>query len=101
MPASHVNQFVAQIGSPTQDGPPDGIYLVVGHVAPPILLGAPEEIKAHLEDLTANGIEPEVFAKLHFSRARAVELIKVLQTTVERYDASVEARKAKDKDEEL
>ena len=36
-PAYHVNQVLAQVGPPSSRGVPDGIYVALGSVAPPVI----------------------------------------------------------------
>ena len=66
---------------------PDGIYLAAGHVAPPTLLGTPEEIEKHLDDL-GNELPVRVHAHVVISRDRAQELVQLLVETIAKYDAA-------------
>ncbi|GIH76123.1 hypothetical protein [Planobispora longispora] len=85
IPVTHVNQFVAQPGPPTMEGSPDGVYLLVGSIAPPIIPSDPEgqrRVFAALKD----GLKVTGHARFHLSRERLEELIAILQQTADNYD---------------
>ena len=85
MPPLHVNQIAAQIGVPTADGMPDGLYLLLGAVAPPLIFGKDEE--AQRREIEAVGSIPvTVHGRFHLSRARLSELIDILVRAAENYD---------------
>ena len=85
----HVNQALAQIGLPSQDGVPDGIYLSLGSSEPPLVFGSEEERQQALE--TLGTIKITVHGRFHISRGRLNDLIRVLQTTAEQYDRIVDS----------
>jgi len=82
VPALPANQFLVSVGLPDRTGAPDGIYLVVGHAAPPVLHGA-DDLKHHLRTY---GISVKVHGRYLLSRERLGELIDVLAIVAERYD---------------
>jgi hypothetical protein len=84
VPVQHVNQALAQIGSPSQDGTPDGIYISLGSSEPPLAFGSEEERKRALEALGA--IKITVHGRFHISRAQLNDLIEVLHTIAVQYD---------------
>jgi hypothetical protein len=75
----HVNQFAVSPGPPNEDGTPDGIYLIVGNVAPPLLLGAGQSTPPTSLSVRAHG-------RFHLSRERLDELIRALQVTAQNFD---------------
>jgi hypothetical protein len=84
------NQFIAQVGLPSRQGPPDGIYVTFGHVTPPVLLGpTPEELQNQIEELGGTRTVRSLGSYL-LSRGRLDELIEVLQTAARQYDSFVE-----------
>ncbi|GIH72674.1 MULTISPECIES: hypothetical protein [Sphaerimonospora] len=89
-PITHVNQFVAQPGPPTLEAGPDGIYLLLGSIPPPFIPRDIEGQRRAIETLKATGLKVNVHGRFHMSRARLEELIQVLQTTADTYDAMVE-----------
>ncbi|NJP25271.1 hypothetical protein OHB01_26765 [Microbispora hainanensis] len=98
VPITHVNQFVAQPGPPTLEGGPDGIYLLLGSIPPPLIPRDTEGQRRAIETLKATGLKVDIHGRFHMSRARLEELIQVLQTTADTYDAAVE-RMAQDRSE--
>ena len=90
-PTLHVNQFVGQVGTPTAEGNPDGVYLLLGSVRPPVIVGSDEEARRRAIDELKGGLKVTVHGCFHMSRERLDEMIRVLQTTAEHYDAAVEA----------
>ncbi|MDL4820915.1 hypothetical protein [Actinomadura opuntiae] len=86
VPTRHINQFVAQVGPPTRDGSPDGIYLALGHLAPPVIVSSDPELRRREIEAVANGIAPDDMGRFHLSRSRCEELITVLQEALRQYD---------------
>ena len=89
MPVHHVNQALAQIGPPSQDGTPDGIYISLGSSEPPLAFGSEEERKRTLEALGA--IKITVHGRFHVSRAQLNDLIGVLHAIAVQYDGIAES----------
>lgn len=90
VPITHVNQFVAQPGPPTSTTAPDGVFLLIGSIPPPFIPRNLEGQKHALERLKITGLKVDVHARYHMSRQRLEELIQVLQTTADTYDALAE-----------
>lgn len=87
--AQHVNQVIAQIGNPTPDGVPDGIYVTFGSVPPPVVVGPDEESqRAQLANLQGSSVKVAVASRLHMSRGLVDALVQVLQTATAQYDAA-------------
>jgi hypothetical protein len=88
-PAQHVNQALGQLGTPVK-GMPDGIYLLLGVVEPPIM--PDEESRARVVDeLKASGAKVAAIQRFHFSRQFAEEIIRVLSDSLALYDAAAAA----------
>jgi hypothetical protein len=89
-PTQHVNQIIAQVG-PAQGGIPDGVYIGLGSVPPPLILAVNEAERAEMVAvLSAQPIAVTVHGRFHMSRAVLGALIKSLQTTADQYDAVVQ-----------
>lgn len=88
-PASHINQLLAQIGPPSSNGVPDGLYLAMGSVAPPIILGDEDQRTARITELTGSILKVAVHARVHVSREVLGDMIRVLEKTAEQYDAAL------------
>ena len=89
VPVQHVNQALAQIGLPSGDGAPDGIYISLGSSEPPLILGSEDERKQALEALGT--IKITVHGRFHISRGQLDDLIRVLHTIAEQYDDIVDS----------
>lgn len=86
VPVQHANQALGQLGTPVK-GIPDGLYLVLGSVEPPII--PDEESRALIIDgLMANGAQVKVQGRFHLSRETAGEIIRILQDVTAQYDAA-------------
>jgi hypothetical protein len=85
----HVNQIMAQLGVPAPDGVPDGIYVALGSILPPVVSGSDDEsrLKA-VHDLQGSTIKVGVQGRFHMSRGVLEALINVLQATAAQYDAA-------------
>ncbi len=84
----HVNQLMAQIGVPTPDGVPDGIYVTLGNVLPPPVGGTDEESRRRAaEALQGSTVAVSVHGRFHMSRAVLGVVIDVLQGAAAQYDA--------------
>jgi hypothetical protein len=96
-PVAHSNQILAQLGAPSGRGVPDGIYLTFGHVLPPIVVGDEEQRAARVAELTASTVKVAVQGRVQISRETLTDVIKVLQTAAEQYDAAVAASKPQER----
>jgi len=98
MEARHVNQALAQLGPPTPDGVPDGIYVGLGAVLPPMFPGAEqaddESRRRTLESLQADPVKVAAHGRFHMSRGLVEALIQILTATAAQYDAAVEQAQA-------
>ena len=74
------NQFLAQIAGPHE------IILAIGHVAPPITLGTPEEQATQLQALPF--VQVRAMLRLSLSEHRLRELIDVLQQVLANHQAN-------------
>lgn len=88
-PALHVNQVLAQVGPPSSNGVPDGIYVALGSVSPPVIPADEERREARVAQLEGGVLKVAVQARVQMSREALGDLIQVLQTTAEQYDTSV------------
>jgi len=91
VPTAYVNQFVVQLGPPTRGGLPDGIYLLLGSVAPPLILGDNQAIRDASIRRAQDGVKPEVHGRFYFTKERLDELISSLQTIADAYDKVAES----------
>jgi hypothetical protein len=88
VPVQHVNQMLAQIGSPAQDGIPDGVYLTLGSAEPPLVFGNEEDRQRALEDIGA--LRVTVHGRFHISRSQLSDLIQVLEKVAAQHDGLVQ-----------
>jgi hypothetical protein len=86
-PAPHINQVLAQIGAPTGRGVPDGIHLAFGSVSPPLVLGDDAQRAERVAELTGSTVKVTVLGRAHVGREVLDDIIRVLQTAAEQYDA--------------
>jgi hypothetical protein len=85
VPVQVANQFAAGVGVPVADGVPDGVYLTMGHLGLPILLGTPAEVRSQIE---AKGrLTVVVQGRFFLTRARLDELIGVLTKAADQFDS--------------
>lgn len=77
------NQFIIQYTD-------DGFLLTVGQVAPPPLLGSPEEQREQVSQLTFVPVRP--LARFNLTERRLRELIAVLQENLSNYEAAMKER---------
>jgi hypothetical protein len=100
----HINQLAVQLGSPTPDGIPDGVYLAVGALTPPILQVSDAETARKLADeLKGTSLTVVAHGRFHMSRGLVDVLIRLLQVVAEQYDSLVEqaaAAKARERGQE-
>jgi len=77
------NQFVSQLGGKVGGSNlPEGIFLTFGVVAPPIIVGDPEEQLQRLKGVVK--VQPVV--KLLLTREHLGELLQLLETTARQFD---------------
>jgi hypothetical protein len=72
LPVLYVNQFVSQAG-------PGEIFLTIGQLQPPALLGNEEERREQIEQISYVQVKP--IARLAMTPSKLKELIQVLQIT--------------------
>jgi hypothetical protein len=89
-PTTHVNQFIAQIGPPISGVGPDGVYLLMGSIPPPLVIGNDPETRQRSLDALKDGLKVTVHGRFQMSRERLEELIQVLHATADNYDAAVD-----------
>lgn len=77
------NQFAISLGVPTGDGP-DAVYLMIGHVDPPFVVGPPDDVAGQVASLGA--VTVDVLGRYVFTRSRLDELIRLLQNAADAYD---------------
>ncbi|MGW2233122.1 hypothetical protein [Streptomyces sp. NPDC001759] len=83
--AQPCNQFAVTLGLPTQAGVPEAVYLTLGNVEPPLLVGTVEEVREQLE--RAGGqLSVKPLGRFVLTRGRIDELIRVLQTAAQQFD---------------
>ena len=87
-PVHHVNQVIAQIGGPAQDGVPDGIYVSFGRAEPLPVFGSEEERERAYQAIAA--LKVSVHGRIHVSRSNLRDLVRVLEEVGRQYDALVE-----------
>jgi hypothetical protein len=95
LPVIPLNQFVCQVGAPLRDGRPDGIYLLFGNVAPPLIMGETPEERQQFIDMAKAGARIQVHSRYILSRERLDELIEALQKIADIHDMAIEAAKAR------
>lgn len=88
--AQHVNQVLAQLGPPSSMGVPDGIYVALGTVSPPVIPPDDDRREARVAELAGSVLRVAVHTRIHLSREALRDVIDVLQTTAAQYDASVD-----------
>jgi len=84
----HANQVIAQVGPQGSDGQPDGLYISFGSAPPPVLMDEAAQREAALERLREVGVKVNVLTQVHITRQLLGDLIGLLQTTAEKYDAA-------------
>jgi len=66
--------------------------LLLGQIAPPILLGSPEEQRAQAEGLEY--VPVHVVARVGMTRHRVQEMIRALEDAARKYDEAMEGRES-------
>jgi hypothetical protein len=95
----HINQAVVQLGPPSPDGTPDGIYLGLGTALPPaaaigLEAADPQTRRGILSDLQANPVKVAIYGRFHISRSFLDAVLVLLQTAAKQYDAADQAAAA-------
>lgn len=85
-PVLSTNQFVAQL-APGPDGVPEELILVVGHIAPPLVLGSQEQVEALMRAL--GSISVKSHGRFSMTRSRLQELIQLLAMQAEKWDQAL------------
>lgn len=85
----HANQAIAQVGTQGLDGQPDGLYISFGTAQPPVLTDEAAQRDAALDRLREVGIKVNVLTQVHVTRQLLGDLIGLLETAAEKYDAAV------------
>ncbi|MCT2282201.1 hypothetical protein M3G91_31835 [Micromonospora chalcea] len=95
LPVVAANQFAVTLGLPSTSGRPDGIYLLVGHLAPPTIVGSAQEVREFAA--TSGGkINVAVHGRYLITRDRLQELLDTLTSMAERYDQAVAEAEARE-----
>lgn len=84
LPVYRANQFLGQVTA-GPDGEPEDLLLTIGHVAPPVLLGSPEEQQATAMALGA--INVRALSRISLSYQQTQALIGLLQHLLSRFPA--------------
>jgi hypothetical protein len=89
-PTQHVNQVIVQLGN-AQAGIPDGIYIGLGNIPPPLVLAADEKERVEIiTALAARAAKVSAHGRFHMSRGVLTAVIKALQTAADQYDEYVQ-----------
>ena len=88
-PAQHVNQVLVQVGPPSESGVPDGIYVTVGSICPPVIPADPEGRVERVAALEASVVKVAVYGRVSMSRDVLDDLMRLLKLTADQYDAAV------------
>jgi hypothetical protein len=81
------NQFIVQVTT-GPDGNVDDVVLTIGYVAPPVILGTPEEQRASAMALGA--VDVKALTRVSISPAYAQQLTELLQTQLRQLDPGSE-----------
>ena len=87
--SQHVNQVLAQLGPPSLKGVPDGIYLALGSISPPVIPPDDERREARVAELADGVLKVVVHGRYHIGRETLRDIIDVLQQTAEQYDSTI------------
>lgn len=102
IPVAHVNQFATQLGPPAKNGIPDGVYVILGNLVPPIIAGDDAEARQKsIEAVQESGIQVDVYGRYHLSRDRLDDLIEALQAIANAYDVTAGNRSGMETGEKL
>jgi hypothetical protein len=92
--SQHVNQVLAQLGPPSLKGVPDGIYLALGSISPPVIPPDKERREARVAELAGGLLKVAVYGRYHISRETLRDIIDVLQETAQQYDSTIASIKS-------
>jgi hypothetical protein len=84
----HVNQVIAQVGPQGSDGQPDGLYISFGSAPPPVFTDDTAQREAALDRLREVGVKVNILAQVHVTRQLLGDMIGLLQSTADKYDAA-------------
>lgn len=87
LPVYRANQFISQNGQ-GPDGKPEEIVLSLGYIAPPVILGTPEEQQATARALGA--VSVKALARVSISRGHVAQLVELLRAQLELFDRARE-----------
>jgi hypothetical protein len=93
-PVQHANQVIGQVGPPSGNGTPDGIYVALGIVHPPVIPPDGEGRAKRIAELANSQLPVSVLGGFHLSREVAADLVRVLTTTIEQYDLAADKARA-------
>jgi hypothetical protein len=93
-PVQHVNQVIGQVGPPAGNGTPDGIYVAMGIVHPPVIPPDDEGRAKRVAELANSQLPVSVLGRFQLSREVAADLVRVLSTTIEQYDVAANQARA-------
>ena len=88
-----------QVGPPSSKGIPDGIYVALGSLSPPVIPPDDDRREARVAELADSVLKIAVHARVQLSREALQDLIQVLQTTADQYDESVNLAAGSDRQE--
>jgi hypothetical protein len=86
LPVQFANQFAVQPGPAAgAQQVPDGIYVTVASIAPPIFVGTPEQVQRQASEHPKT-LPVRPLIKFAMSKERAQELVAVLLTTIQQLE---------------
>ena len=84
--AKIANQFIVQLGAPATGGAPDGVYLIIGEVTPPLIISNTAEGRKAQAESYGGRLPVRAHGRYYLTRARLEELRKVLDRIAAQYD---------------
>jgi hypothetical protein len=87
LPVYRANQFLGQVSN-GPDGKPEDLLLTIGHFAPPVLLGPPEEQQVTARALGA--VSVRALSRISLSYRQAHALVGLLQHLLGQFPAPQE-----------
>jgi hypothetical protein len=88
LPVYRANQFIVQLSTGPDGTMVDDLVLTIGYVAPPVILGTPDEQRASFMALGA--VNVQALTRVSMSPAYAQQLVELLQTQLRQLDAGTE-----------